>query len=375
MQCSLNYLGSYPQIKDNNTGANTGRRTFGEGHQVLPEKYSRKGARVRWEKLMKKNFWKNKLGYTLGEIVMTTAIIGSLAAIAVPNFLRIKMNVNMELVKQQLRILGQNMNELYNQNNPHQYPEDINNLDGNPPEELSITASLNAIDNMGYSDHRWQTVGSPPNDFSLRRCPGEGLFGIAGDRCFLLTPSELTEVMPWDGTGMDMIVWTDVADGIGFQNFAEFLTDPNVSQQQKAELFAAFLEYLSYNMRRYLGELQQSLEEKNLEGMPAVLLEFPSGDIQNLYETLFPKVHEILADRGISIFNKTVGNDPIVWPSSTPGPSPQVGVDDAALVNIRLATGNLGQVGFEFRDTIDENTARVRMREAWEKLISYPMTV
>ena len=26
-------------------------------------------------------------------------------------------------------------------------------------------------------------------------------------------------------------------------------------------------------------------------------------------------------------------------------------------------------------DTIDENTARVRMREAWEKLISYPMTV
>ena len=145
------------------------------------------------------NLKKNKLGYTLGEIVMTTAIIGSLAAIAVPNFLRIKMNVNMEMVKQHLRILGQNMNELYNQNNPHQYPEDILTLDGNPAEELSITASLNAIDNMGYSDHRWQTVGSPPNDFALRRCPGEGLFGIAGDRCFLLTPSELTEVMPWDG--------------------------------------------------------------------------------------------------------------------------------------------------------------------------------
>src|SRR3989338_5858276 len=149
---------------------------------------------------------KNNLGYTLGEIVMTTAIIGSLAAIAVPNFLRIKMNVNMEMVKQHLKVVGQNLNELYNQNNPHQYTEDILTLDGNPAEELAITASLNAIDSMGYSDHRWQTVGSPPNDFSLRRCPVEGLFGIAGDRCFLLTTIELIETMPWDGAGMDMSI-------------------------------------------------------------------------------------------------------------------------------------------------------------------------
>ena len=33
-------------------------------------------------------FWKNQLGYTLVEIVTTTAIIGALTAIAVPNFLR-----------------------------------------------------------------------------------------------------------------------------------------------------------------------------------------------------------------------------------------------------------------------------------------------
>src|SRR3989338_2335449 len=137
-------------------------------------------------------FWKNKLGYTLGEIVMTTAIIGSLAAIAVPNYLRIKMNVNMEMVRQHLKVVGQNLNELYNQSNPHQYPQDIETL-GNTPEALSITASLNAIGGMGYTNRTWLTAGTPRSTFSYRVCPGDGLWGIAGDRCFLLNPFELRE--------------------------------------------------------------------------------------------------------------------------------------------------------------------------------------
>ena len=309
------------------------------------------------------NIKKNNLGYTLGEIVMTTAIIGSLAAIAVPNFLRIKMNVNMEMVKQQMRILGQNLNELYNQNNPHQYPEDILTLDGNPAEELAITASLNAIDSMGYSDHRWQTVGSPPNDFSLRRCPGEGLWGIAGDRCFLLTPSELTEVMPWDGTGIDMVVWANVSNFSALYDY-DFPTSPNVPQQRKVELLAALLEYLAYTT--LAEELNDALQH-NLEGMPASYLFFGSADFQNLYETLLPKVHEILADRGINIFNKTFGNDPLVEPLGLLGSPSAVfpgGICDVSCINDSFDTRPRGQVGFEFRDTIDINTATVRMREA-----------
>ena len=189
---------------------------------------------------------KNNLGYTLGEIVMTTAIIGSLAAIAVPNFLRIKMNVNIEMVKQHLKVVGQNLNELYNQSNPHEFPANIETL-GNTPEELSITASLNAISGMGYTNRTWLTSGTPRSTFSYRVCPGEGLFGIAGDRCFLLTPSELTEVMPWEGSDLFMTPLTSTMlfgldqNGNGKHLLELFLNDPNYSQSQKeAELLNLF---------------------------------------------------------------------------------------------------------------------------------------
>ena len=170
---------------------------------------------------------------------MRTAIIGSLAAIAVPNFLRIKMNVNMEMVKQHLKVVGQNLNELYNQSNPHEFPANIETL-GNTPEELSITASLNAISGMGYTNRTWLTSGTPRSTFSYRVCPGEGLFGIAGDRCFLLTPIELRELMPWEGDGLDMMIVNDT----GFLDsltFSSILNDPTLSEEEKVSLLSGMM--------------------------------------------------------------------------------------------------------------------------------------
>jgi len=136
---------------------------------------------------------RNNLGYTLIEIVTTTAIIGSLTAVAVPNFLRVKMNVNMEMVKQHLKVIGQEMNELYNEANPHEFPADILTLD--PAEELAITASLNSIDNKGYTIDGY-LPGANRSTYTFRTCPKEGLFNIAGDRCFLLDPMGIREGTP-----------------------------------------------------------------------------------------------------------------------------------------------------------------------------------
>ena len=138
---------------------------------------------------------KNKLGFTLGEIVTTVAIIGTLTAIAVPNYMRIKMDVNMKMVQQHLRIIGVHLNDLYNQN--RQFPEDILNL-GNSGEEVVITASLNAIDNKEYTTDGYVTY-SNRSTYTLRTCPKEGRLGISGDRCFLLDPSGIQETQLWGG--------------------------------------------------------------------------------------------------------------------------------------------------------------------------------
>src|SRR3989338_1341150 len=139
---------------------------------------------------------KNKLGFTLGEIVITVAIIGTLTSIAAPNYMRIKMDVNMKMVQQHLRIIGVHLNDLYNQS--RQFPEDILTLLGNSGEEVRITASLNAIDNKEYTTDGYVTY-SNRSTYTLRTCPKEGRWGISGDRCFLLDPSGIQETQLWGG--------------------------------------------------------------------------------------------------------------------------------------------------------------------------------
>ena len=90
---------------------------------------------------------KNKKGFTLGELMTTVAVVGTISAIALPNFVRVKMQVNMEDVKQQLRTVHNEMNNLMNRDGF--FPVDIEEI-GTTDGELSITASLNAIDAKGF---------------------------------------------------------------------------------------------------------------------------------------------------------------------------------------------------------------------------------
>ncbi|MBU9889253.1 MAG: prepilin-type N-terminal cleavage/methylation domain-containing protein [Candidatus Omnitrophica bacterium] len=52
------------------------------------------------KKILSAGFWR---GFTLVEIVIVVAIIGVLVALGTPNFLRIKMNANEEVVRSDLR--------------------------------------------------------------------------------------------------------------------------------------------------------------------------------------------------------------------------------------------------------------------------------
>ena len=139
---------------------------------------------------MIKKYLKNIFGYTLTEIMMTTAVIGVLTAVTVPNFLRIKMNVNKEMVSQHLRVMGEEMNEFYNHSYPHQFPAGIAEIkSGASPEEVSITASLNAIESKGFATE-YQTDATR-STYTFTACPPNS---SPGDDCSRVDPSGVATV-------------------------------------------------------------------------------------------------------------------------------------------------------------------------------------
>lgn len=131
-----------------------------------------------------------KLGFTMNEIVMTVAIVSAVTAVAVPNFMRIKMNVNMELVKQHLKAIGESMTEIMGKQG--MFPEESQWGSGTSEEEMSITANLNAIDIKQYTTSGY-SIDRNRASYTFTTCPKEGAWSVAGDRCFILTSLGITE--------------------------------------------------------------------------------------------------------------------------------------------------------------------------------------
>ena len=87
-------------------------------------------------------------GFTLIEIMIVVAIIGLLVAVAIPNFMRVRMNVNEGAVRADLRAFSTACESFRSFLNPPSYPADVNTLVN---QSYLTNAWLNAGGKDGYA--------------------------------------------------------------------------------------------------------------------------------------------------------------------------------------------------------------------------------
>ena len=261
---------------------------------------------------------RNKRGFTLGEMVTTVAIIGTITAISVPNYMRVRMQVNMEMVKQHLKTIGTHMNDVYNRD--RQFPQNINQL-GNSGEEIAITASLFGINRREYTTDGY-TTGPNLSTFQLRTCPQAGRWGIAGDRCFVLTPLGISEdsvgtgvaLNPWDGTGKPMEAWAPSwisINGKTYPNAPELiLTSKNLTGQEQIELLTNFFVVMGYSAFAERVGWSGTSESENEGAIPSLLYTL-SKESQSDLTKLMPEIYQQAQKAGLSLYVKEKGEDSI----------------------------------------------------------------
>ncbi len=260
-------------------------------------------------------------GFTLGEMVTTVTIVGSLTAIAVPNYLRVRMEVNMEMVRQELRTIQKHMNDLLNRDK--RFPQDINTL-GNTPEEQSITGSLSAI---GLKDYTTDGYRVDPNlsNYQLTTCPTK--IGISGDKCFTVDTSSISSAAaglaaPWDGAGVVMQRFTMetttgyMANGFGYNYqreymLAEVLGNSAFSTAERIELMTQFLKASAFEPIDFANIYAEIGEP--ITGLPSSDYLVPNAYLNTLNE-IMPEVYKNLKNLGLQVY--VIERDISTFPSA-----------------------------------------------------------
>ncbi len=126
----------------------------------------------------------NKKGFTLVEIIIVVAIIVLLAAIAIPNLLRARLNANEASAIAALKTLSSAMETYFV--SQRKYPSDLTYLVGaTPPYIDSVLGSGNK---SGY----WFNLSGGGNTYNVTATPLSP--NVSGIRTFFLDPSGVIRV-------------------------------------------------------------------------------------------------------------------------------------------------------------------------------------
>ncbi|MBI4387987.1 MAG: type II secretion system protein [Candidatus Omnitrophica bacterium] len=263
---------------------------------------------------MVRGWSKNKKGFTITEIMITVAIIGTVSAVAIPGFMRIRMDTNMQLVKQHMRVIGEKMQEIYT--NKGQFPEENRwPLTGTTdPDEMVITSNLSAIDAKGYTTNEYSR--STPATYQFCSSPATN---TAGDKRFcvhcdpemsaLFAPGQVLEVpvtpidmSPWIGDGANMVYDTNF--------WPNYYADVNNPGNRAVSLFfeaspsnAVTLLTNSLARSAYGHDYNESLRIANgtwQEGRHYSLRIVISSDQEDHYNQLMSQVYQQLESMGMN---------------------------------------------------------------------------
>lgn len=257
----------------------------------------------------------------LVEIFIGFLFVAVIVAFAIPNYRKIRMKLNMDLVEQNLRVIGEQMTELMRRD--RKYPEDIAHLDHSKPEDI-ITSSLETIQKQkGYQMEGFQTSGAQTS-YLVRVCPQKGKWGSAGDQCFILDTAGVRGLNPWDGTGLSMNLFAGNAteETKVNSNFSgvltSFLEDKILNDEEKINLLTNLFEKTAYRLDFKRQEIPmdtcvspeiESCAEINAP--TATLFYFPKH-LNAQYQRFISETYRKLRAKSIYLYQQEISSDQIL---------------------------------------------------------------
>lgn len=115
--------------------------------------------------------WKSfRRGFVLSELLVTIAIIATLAAVVIPAFLQARVSANNAVAQQRLKIIGTSL-EHYIRDNGN-YPDDITSLLNTSPPYLSTDFFTGTHGGFTYA-----VTSITPGGYEITATPTSGLNG------------------------------------------------------------------------------------------------------------------------------------------------------------------------------------------------------